>query len=108
MPIVLFNHARVGVTQVLRHHEQRHAVHNCMACPGVPERVETDRRLDLSVLTRLRRRAELVRGTPRLAVGFAQHDFAGDASGGELTEERHALIGQHDMAGLARFGPTDR
>ena len=84
MPIVLFHHARVGMTQVLRHDEQRHAVHDGVACPGVPERVETDWRVDLSVLTCLRHRAKLVRGTPQLAVGFAQHDFAAGAPGSEL------------------------
>jgi hypothetical protein len=37
----------------------------------LPERVKTDRRLDLSVMTRLRYRAELAGRPPRLSVGLA-------------------------------------
>ena len=73
---MLFDHARVGMTQVLRHHEQRHAVHHGVACPRVPEPVETDRRLDPSVDARLRHRAELVRRPPGFAICLPQHGFA--------------------------------
>ena len=54
VPVMLFDHPRVGVTQVLRHHQQRHAIHDCVAGPSVPQRMEIDRRVDLGVLTRLR------------------------------------------------------
>jgi len=101
MPIVLFNHTRIGVTQILRHHEQRHAVHHGVACPRVPEPVETDRRVDPSVDARLRHRAELVRRPPGCAIRLAQHDFAIGTADGELPEEERALIAEHHMARLA-------
>ena len=55
----------------------------------------------LACMTRLRRRAELVGGTPRLAIGFAQH-VSLPARPAVSCGKRHALIGQHDMADLAR------
>ena len=45
MPIVLFDHARVAVAQVLGDNHQWDAVHHCVTGPGVAELVEADIRL---------------------------------------------------------------
>jgi len=46
MSVVPLDHPRICVAEVLRNHEQRRAVHGCQRRPGMPQRVETDRRVD--------------------------------------------------------------
>src|SRR5262249_2570303 len=101
MPIVLFNHARIGVTQILRHHEQRHAIHHGVACPRVPEPVETDRWVDPSVDAGFRHRAEVGGWPPGFARRPRQHDFASGTADGELPEKEYTLIAEHHVARLA-------
>jgi hypothetical protein len=48
-PVVLFDHLRIGVAEVLRHYQQRRAVHDGMTGPGMAHDVEADCWLDLAV-----------------------------------------------------------
>ena len=66
VPVVLFDYARVDVTQVFARTTSGTLFMTAPLAQVLPERVETDRRLDLSVMTRLRYRAELVGRPPRL------------------------------------------
>ena len=50
MAVMLLDHAGVGVPQVLRHHQQRRAVHDGKRSPGMAQDVEADRGLDLAVV----------------------------------------------------------
>src|SRR5215831_15628628 len=104
MPIVLFNHARVGVTQILRHHEQRHAVHRGVACPRVPEPVETDSRRDLRTNDGFSHRTKLMRNAPLLA----EHRFVPGAPGSESFEKLSAFIREYDVAGFIALALADR
>jgi hypothetical protein len=105
MPVVLFDHARVDVTRFFARTTSGTPFMTELLAQVLPERVETDRRLDLSVMTRLRYRAELVGSPPRLSpLALRSHDLAASAAGGELPEAGYALISQHDVPCSAGFG----
>ncbi len=108
MAVVLLDHPGVDVAEVARHDHHRHAVHDGQRGPRVPQRVEIDGRVDPGAQTGLPHRLGLVSSPPVRAVGLSQYDLAAGAAGRELPEESCALVGQHDMAHLAGFGPEDR
>jgi hypothetical protein len=56
MPVMPLDHPRIGVSKVLRHDHQRHAVHHCVRSPRVAEDMEADRGLNLAVVASLSRR----------------------------------------------------
>ena len=57
MAVMPLDHAAVGVPQVLRHHQQRRAIHDGKRSPGMAQDVEADRGLDLAARARLSMRA---------------------------------------------------
>src|SRR5262249_45617021 len=75
MPVVLLDHPRVGVPEVLRHYQQRRAVHDGKTGPGMAQDMETDRRFDLAVRACLCHWPCLFRLLPRAAVAVTKYQF---------------------------------
>ena len=108
MAIMPLDHAAVGVTQVLRHHQQRRAVHDGKRSPGMAQDVEADPGLDLAVRARLSHRPRLLRLLPRAAIAVTEHQFMPTAARTMTPEESGTLLRQHHMARLAALALPDR
>src|SRR5262249_28120370 len=104
MPIVLFDHARIGMAQILRHHQEGHPIHHGMTCPGVTQAVETDSRRDLRSYDGFSHRTKLMRNAPLLA----EHQFVPGAPGSESFEKFSAFIREYDVAGVVALALADR
>jgi len=75
MAVVLFDHPRVGVAEVLRDHQQWRASHNSVAGIGVPQGMEVGSGLDPRCSACFGHWAGLIRLAPPVAVGLPQHQL---------------------------------
>lgn len=72
MAVVLFDHSRVSMAEIFRDNQHRHAVHDGMAGPCVPQTVEIDRWSYLSIRVGGLHRLGLMRSQPRLVVSLQE------------------------------------
>jgi hypothetical protein len=108
MPIVLLNHPRIGMAQVLSDYKQGYAIHGGEACPRVAQCMKVEWRFDFGASARLCHRPQLMTLAPHRAVGFKEHWLATRAVDANLLEEGRTVIGQHDMARFAGLTDADR
>src|SRR5215472_4942827 len=104
MPIVLFNHARIGMAQILRHDQQGHPIHHGMACPGVTQAVKADSGHDLRPYDGFSHGTKLMRNAPLPA----EHRFIPGAPGSESSEKFSAFIREYDLARFVALALADR
>lgn len=105
MPIVLLDHARINVAEVLGHDQQRCATHDSMTGIGMPQRVEIGGGLDPSPRACFGHRAGLIRFPPTVPIRLPQHQLHTALGGCKSSEELDRFVVQHDVTtttGLAR------
>ena len=108
MAVVLFDHACIGMPQVLSDYEQGYAIHSGEACPSVTKRMKVDRRGNFGASARLGYRPHLVTLVPHRAVGLSEHWLASYSVKANLFEEGCPVICQHDVARFAGLTDADR
>lgn len=108
MTVMFFNHARVGMPQVLGHYEEGYAVHGGKICPSVAQRMEINGRVDLSPSARLGHRPKLMTFLPRGAIGLEESRLAAGSLQADLFEKGCTVISQDDVAWLTSFADADR
>jgi len=94
---MLFDHSGVDVSERLRHHHERSAVHDGVRREGVPGHVEVDRRRDAGTRRSFSNRIVLVRLPPRTTVGVSEDQVATALPRADRTEELLRLLGQVDV-----------
>jgi len=106
MAVMLLDHSRAGVAEVLRNHQQRHAVHNAVARPGVAQAVEIDRGADPCVFAGRSHAEFLMAFPPRHAI-VGEHERATGLPGAALAEQGNTFVIEHHMPCLAGLALPD-
>src|ERR1700737_4633543 len=91
------------MAEVLRNDHERHTVHDGMACPGVSQAVEVDRRRQLGVFVRLLHSISLMVVLPDGSVCLQEYRLRRVPAGGELEEVINAILTENDMPRLVIF-----
>jgi hypothetical protein len=99
MPVVLFHHARIDVTEIACNNRQRHPAHDSMRGQSVPKLVETDRRLDPGMLTGAVHPVSLMAAFPLAP----EHRSANGSTGDELAENLLTVPRQNNMPLFSRL-----
>src|SRR5713101_2401606 len=103
MAVVLLDHSRARMSEILCDHHQRHSVHNGMACPGMSQTMKVDWRGNLRALIGLAHGLGLMIGKPSRAISLQEHRLGAAAPCRDLLEELDAVVAKDDMLRLARF-----
>jgi hypothetical protein len=79
VPVVLFNHSGIGVTEISRDHDLGSTVHHREAGIGVPQAMKANWGSDLGSRTGFHHGASLMRRTPGAAARLREHRLGASA-----------------------------